>query len=105
MVRLIAAVLSMIVLFGGVFVALSYFENNQLLLQNDPKASVDVANQLLLYFITTSVIAVLCIALLIYVVLTRKVFARKLAYKLSQDALRLSKNSIYHFRFANGALS
>jgi PAS domain S-box-containing protein len=66
---------------------LRYFEGNQTLLQNNPEKALEVANTLLVYLLISAVVAILFFAIIIYVILTRRVLARKMAYKLSQDAL------------------
>jgi PAS domain S-box-containing protein len=87
MMRLLAGFISIAVLSGGVLLTLRYFEGNQTLLQNSPDKAFEVASTLLVYLLISAVVAVLFFAILIYVVLTRRVSARKMAYKMSQDAL------------------
>jgi len=87
MVRLLAGIISILVLSGGVFLTLRYFESNEILLQTNPERALEVAHTVLVYFLIAAVGAVLFFALLVYAVLSRRVLARKLAYKLSQDAL------------------
>lgn len=85
MVRVLSALLSCAILAGGVFFAREYYESKVLLLDTTPSLALDLSSEMLNYLLVAVTASIFFFALLIYVLLTTRVAARRLAFTITKD--------------------
>ena len=83
--RYVAAVISAVVLIGGLFFVYSYYLDQQLLISDDPVRAQESSMTLLHYFVIASGLAIILLALLVFSVISTRSLARRMAYRISHD--------------------
>lgn len=85
MVRLLAIITSLLVLGIGVFLVYDYYESNLVLLQTNPSYSLDVSRTLLDYLLVVAIVGIALLSLVVYLLLTMRVVARRMAYTMTRN--------------------
>jgi len=96
MVRLLAALASIAILGGGVYLAHEYYNTRLLSVYENPGIALEVSNEMLQYFLIAAIAALFLVSLLVYLLFTARVAARRLAYKITQD-IHLSQEQFRRF--------
>ena len=84
MVRLLAIIMSFLVLGIGVFLTYDYYESNLVLLHTNPSYSLDVSRTLLDYLLVAAIAGIFLLSLVIYMLMTIRVVARRMAYTMTK---------------------
>lgn len=96
MVRLLSAIASLGILSGGVYLVREYYNSRLLLLDTTPTLALEVSHEMLNYFLSATILAIFLFSLLVYLLLTTRAAARRLAYKITKD-IHLSQEQFRRF--------